>query len=116
MHAEPLLALAKYQAILNFVLGVFNLVPGFPLDGGHIFRSILWGITGNFRRSSTIATVTGRAFGFLLIFAGVWLALAGNVFMVYGSRLSVGSWKVPQQVRTNCKLSRICWAGIRCPR
>ena len=79
-HAEPLLALAKYLAILNFVLGAFNLVPGFPLDGGRIFRSILWGLTGNFRRSSTIATVTGLAAGFLLIFAGVWLALSGNLF------------------------------------
>jgi Zn-dependent protease/CBS domain-containing protein len=79
-NAPPLLALAKYLAILNLVLGVFNLIPGFPLDGGRIFRSILWGITGNFRRSSAIATLTGRFFGFLLIFMGVWQAFSGNIF------------------------------------
>jgi Zn-dependent protease/CBS domain-containing protein len=80
VNVPPLLALAKYLAILNFVLGVFNLIPGFPLDGGRIFRSVLWGITGNFRRSSAIATLTGRFFGFLLIFIGVWQAFGGNIF------------------------------------
>ena len=80
VNAGPLLALAKYLAILNFVLGVFNLVPGFPLDGGRIFRSIMWGITRNFRRSTSIATVTGRFFGFFFIFVGVWQALARNIF------------------------------------
>ena len=80
VNAGPLLALAKYLAILNFVLGVFNLVPGFPLDGGRVFRSIMWGFTRNFRRSSAIATVTGRFFGFSFIFLGVWQALTGNTF------------------------------------
>jgi Zn-dependent protease/predicted transcriptional regulator len=80
VNAGPLLALAKYLAILNFVLGVFNLVPGFPLDGGRVFRSIMWGITRNFGRSSVIATVTGRFFGFSFIFVGVWQALTGNIF------------------------------------
>ena len=78
-HASPLLALVKYLAILNLVLGAFNLVPGFPLDGGRVFRSVLWGMTGDFRRSTVVATVTGRVFGFAFIFAGVWLALAGSV-------------------------------------
>jgi Zn-dependent protease/predicted transcriptional regulator len=80
VNAGPLLALAKYLAILNFVLGVFNLVPGFPLDGGRVFRSIMWGISRNFRRSSVIATVTGRFFAFSFIFVGVWQALTGNIF------------------------------------
>ena len=80
VHTGPLLGLVKYLAILNLVLGLFNLVPGFPLDGGRVFRSILWGITGNFRRASAIATLTGRFFGFFFIFFGVWQAFAGNVF------------------------------------
>jgi Zn-dependent protease len=80
VNSGPLLALAKYLALLNFVLGIFNLVPGFPLDGGRVFRSIIWGVTKDFRRSSAIATVTGRFFGYFFIFYGVWQAISGNVF------------------------------------
>jgi Zn-dependent protease len=80
VNAGPLSALAKYLALLNLVLGVFNLVPGFPLDGGRVFRSIMWGITKDFRRSSAIATVTGRFFGYFFIFFGVWQALGGILF------------------------------------
>lgn len=80
VNSGPLLALAKYLALLNFVLGIFNLVPGFPLDGGRVFRSIVWGATKDFRRASAIATVTGRFFGYFFIFYGVWQAIGGNVF------------------------------------
>jgi Zn-dependent protease/CBS domain-containing protein len=80
VNAGPLLALVKYLALLNLVLGLFNLVPGFPLDGGRVLRSIVWGITKDFRRSSAISTVTGRFFGYFFIFFGVWQALGGNLF------------------------------------
>lgn len=80
VKVQPLFALAEYLAILNFALGMFNLIPGLPLDGGRVLRSIIWEITRDFRRSSVIATVTGRFFGFLLIFVGVWQAFAGNIF------------------------------------
>lgn len=80
VSAAPLAVLFKYLAILNFVLGIFNLVPGFPSDGGRIFRSIMWRITGRFRRSTTIAAMSGRFCGFLFIFAGVWQVLAGRIF------------------------------------
>lgn len=79
-NAGPLPALAKYLALLNLVLGVFNLVPGFPLDGGRVFRSIIWGITKDFRRSSVIAAATGQFFGYFFIFFGVWQAISGNLF------------------------------------
>jgi Zn-dependent protease len=78
--APALFVLVKYMALLNLVLGVFNLIPGLPLDGGRVFRAIVWGISGNFRRATSVATLTGRFFGFLLIFIGVWLALGGDLF------------------------------------
>jgi Zn-dependent protease len=77
LGTPPLFALAKYMALLNLVLGAFNLIPGFPLDGGRVFRAIVWGVTRNFRRATSVATLTGRFFGFLLIFIGVWQLLAG---------------------------------------
>ncbi len=74
----PLLALAKYLAYINGVLGLFNLIPGFPLDGGRVFRAIVWGITHNLRRATTIAGNVGRFIGFLFIFYGVWQMFSGN--------------------------------------
>lgn len=75
----PLFALAKYLALLNLILGVFNLIPGFPLDGGRVFRAIVWRITGKYTRATAIASLSGRFMGFCLIFFGVWQALSGNL-------------------------------------
>ncbi|MGB9510322.1 MAG: site-2 protease family protein [Candidatus Acidiferrum sp.] len=76
--SQPLYALVKYLALLNFILGVFNLIPGFPLDGGRVLRAVVWRFTGKYRRATAIAATTGRLMGFLLIFLGVWQALSGN--------------------------------------
>lgn len=77
--SAPLYALAEYLAWLNLLLAVFNLIPGFPLDGGRIFRAMVWRITGNYHRATMAAGISGRFFGFLMIFGGVWLALTGNL-------------------------------------
>jgi Zn-dependent protease/CBS domain-containing protein len=74
----PLLALAKYLAYINGALGLFNLIPGFPLDGGRVFRAIVWGITHNLRRATVIAGSLGRFIGFLFILFGVYQVFAGN--------------------------------------
>lgn len=75
----PLLALATYLAQINAILALFNLIPGFPLDGGRVFRAVAWAVTGNFRRSTDIAARLGRGIAFLFIMVGVWQALSGNL-------------------------------------
>lgn len=74
----PIFALAKYLAYINGVLALFNLIPGFPLDGGRVFRAIVWGITRNLRRATEIAVTIGRVVAFLFILLGVWQILQGN--------------------------------------
>lgn len=77
--AEPLLGVAKYLAYINLALVLFNLIPGYPLDGGRVLRAIMWAITGNMDRSTLIAANTGRLFAFLLIFVGVAQIFTGNL-------------------------------------
>ena len=75
---EPLLGLVKYLAYINFALVIFNLIPGYPLDGGRVFRAIVWAVTKNMRRATLMAANVGRFFGFLFIFAGVWRMFSGD--------------------------------------
>jgi Zn-dependent protease/CBS domain-containing protein len=82
-------AVFSYLIFINVVLGFFNLIPGFPLDGGRVFRSIVWNVTGNFRRATEIAVAVSKffAYGFMLIglfrllngdlIGGIWTAAIG---------------------------------------
>ena len=58
---------------------MFNLIPGFPMDGGRILRAILWGVTKDFMRATRIASVFGRVVGQLVIVAGLFWSLQGDV-------------------------------------
>ena len=67
---EPLAALGSYLAFINVLLGFFNMIPGFPLDGGRVLRSILWQATGNLQRATRWASLVGQAVAYLFILAG----------------------------------------------
>jgi Zn-dependent protease/CBS domain-containing protein len=73
-------AVAGYLAQANLLLGLFNIVPGFPLDGGRVFRSIVWAITGDMARATRIASYVGQAVAFVLIGWGVVNVLSGRLF------------------------------------
>jgi Zn-dependent protease len=79
-----LTALFEYMAFINFVLAIFNLIPGFPLDGGRILRAVVWGVTKNFKKATTIAATAGRLFGFAFIFFGV--------IQIFGENVINGLW------------------------
>jgi Zn-dependent protease len=73
-------AVTSYLAFTNLLLAGFNIVPGFPLDGGRVLRSIVWGATGNLPRATRISSYVGQAVAFGMIAWGVSRLLGGDVF------------------------------------
>src|SRR3990172_4139858 len=73
--AAPMIWLAR----INLTLGLFNLIPGFPLDGGRVFRAVVWRLTGSFYRATQTAPYAGQMLAFGFIGMGVLIALRGNV-------------------------------------
>lgn len=80
LRGTPAGAVLETVAYLNIGVLLFNLVPGFPLDGGRILRAAIWRRSGNLRRATRIAAAAGTAFAWLLAGAGaVNAALLGNI-------------------------------------
>ena len=81
-HGSPLIVVAvlQYLAAINTALILFNLLPGFPLDGGRVLRALLWGITGNLRLATRIASTIGSALGLALLGMGIWSIVRGAGF------------------------------------
>jgi Zn-dependent protease/CBS domain-containing protein len=75
---HPVVVVLGYLAAINGMVLVFNLIPAFPLDGGRVLRSILWGTTGNLRRATYWAALAGQGFAWLLIGWGIFQFFGGN--------------------------------------
>lgn len=79
-RSEHLAALGGWLASINLLLAAFNLLPGFPLDGGRLFRAALWQVTSNLARATRIAARAGQAMGYAFIFFGIWTGFTANWF------------------------------------
>jgi Zn-dependent protease len=89
----PLTTLLSWAGPINVLVGLFNLLPGFPLDGGRVLRAALWGITGDVERATRWAARTGQGFAFLLIACGAAMAFGIQV-PALGTGLIGGLWLV----------------------
>lgn len=70
---------AVYIAVLNLVLGMFNMLPGFPMDGGRVLRAVIWKATGNVTSATRWASTVGAGMAWLLMGYGSWQAASGDV-------------------------------------
>ena len=77
MATSPVLAIAYFLAYTNMILAVFNLIPGFPLDGGRMLRAFIWKRTNNLNKATLITSRIGKGFAILLIIGGLWDILQG---------------------------------------
>ena len=76
VEARPLDALIRYLALMNLGVGLFNLLPGLPLDGGRVLRSIFWQITGKVDLATTVASRAGQVVGWLIVAYGIYLMIS----------------------------------------
>jgi Zn-dependent protease/predicted transcriptional regulator len=95
-------ALVEYQALVNVLILVFNLLPAFPLDGGRVLRSLLWRRSGEIGKSTETAASVGRGFGYVMIGLGalefvsgapqgLWLALIGFFVVIAAGAQATGA-------------------------
>lgn len=87
----PLATLLFWLGPINIMLGLFNLVPGFPLDGGRILRAVMWALSGDLHRATYRASLAGRAFAWLLVAVGILMILGIEVPLLGGGLIN-GLW------------------------
>ncbi len=95
--------LVRYLAIANLAVAVFNLIPAFPSDGGRALRAIVWSWTGNLQTATRVAAGLGQAFGWVLVFVGIFRLLmldwGGIWFILIGLFLQNAAQAALQQVQ-----------------
>ncbi len=102
---------------VNFMLAIFNMVPGFPLDGGRVFRALIWRFTGDYVLATRLAAQAGKLFGWAIMGLGfwnlfVWHALGGLWFVLIGWFLSHLATASYAQVQTQRLLGPLTVADV----
>ena len=93
-----------YLGAVNFLLAVFNMLPGFPLDGGRVLRALVWRATGSLPRATRVASIAGQVVGYSIVAAGVLFLSFGNVGR--GIWFAAIGWFLAQAARSQGRLPR----------
>jgi Zn-dependent protease/predicted transcriptional regulator len=88
---NPLSTLLLWLGSVNVILGIFNLIPGFPLDGGRVLRSILWAVTGSLLRATRWASWVGQGIAWLMILGGISMTFGARI-PFFGTGFTNGLW------------------------
>ncbi len=88
---SPLATIFVWLGSINITLGIFNLIPGFPLDGGRVLRSILWAITDDLHHATRWASWAGQGIAWMMIVAGVSMAFGARI-PIFGEGVGSGLW------------------------
>ena len=83
--------ISRWLFVMNIALGVFNLIPGYPLDGGRVFRAAVWAVTGNQSLATRVATIGGRVTAAAFIAGGAFILLRWNAYLP-GMWLALTGW------------------------
>jgi len=92
-RGTPIATLLLWLGPINVLLALFNMLPGFPLDGGRVLRALLWRATGDLQRATRGAAAVGRGIALALVFLGIWMAFGHRVPFL-GAGLVSGLWLV----------------------
>ena len=108
---RPVAGGLRYLGVVNLMLAIFNMLPGFPLDGGRVLRSIVWRVTGSLSRATRVASIAGQVVGYLIVALGVvfltqgvlvtaiWLASIGW-FLAQAARMSYEELQVRRMLES----------------
>jgi Zn-dependent protease/CBS domain-containing protein len=99
LASGPVGAGFRYLGVVNVALAIFNMLPGFPLDGGRVLRSLVWRATGSLDRATRVASIAGQVVGYLLVAAGVFALVQG--VLVSAIWLAAIGWFLAQAARSS---------------
>jgi Zn-dependent protease len=113
--SSPLAVVAYWLGLINITLALFNLVPGFPLDGGRVLRAIIWAVSGSSRTATRVSSTIGQGVGYMLITFGILVALFVKNNLLGGAWIAIIGWfllAAARSTRRSALLEQVARGGL----